>query len=111
MGTGTEQLAIEPISPNGEIVRVHLRPFLTQGGDPEVLLGAFLHTANEFTGSQTTFERYWKTALVLRKFPQQEMDAFIASLRAKAYPAAHHSAIFKDNYRPAYRVVLAKLLE
>jgi hypothetical protein len=111
VGAGAEELAIERISPDGEIVRVHLRPFLAQGGDTEMLLSAFLRTAHAFVGSKENFERYWKTALSLGKFPQQKMDNFIAPLREQEYPAVHHSTTYREEYRPAYRVVLAKLLE
>ena len=47
MGTGTAEPLIDPISDNGEIVRVHLRPYMSAGQDPVKLLDAFIRTANE----------------------------------------------------------------
>jgi hypothetical protein len=35
MGSGPEETLIDPISGDGQIVRVHLRPFLARGGDPK----------------------------------------------------------------------------
>ena len=111
MGAGAEPLAIEPILPNAEIVRVHLRPFLAQGGDLENLLAAFLRTADAFTGSDEKFEHYWGIARELAHFSIDETDTFITPLREKKFPAIHHSTLYRETYRPAYRVVLRKLLE
>ncbi len=38
-----------------------------------------------------------------------EAAAFVASYRAMGCPPVHHSEVFRRAYRPAYRVVLAKL--
>lgn len=108
MGEGIPEPLIDPISADGEMVRVHLRPFLAQGGDPQKLLSAFLHTANEFRGDEATLKREWDIATRMEIFPPAEMDDFIRSM--PGYPAAHHSAIFTRRYRPAYRVILQKYL-
>ncbi|HEU0296486.1 MAG TPA: hypothetical protein VFR47_27365 [Anaerolineales bacterium] len=105
MGSGPEESLIDPISPDGQIVRVHLRPFVAQGGDPEALLNAFIRTANEFHGSQQVLNAYWKAAVELQQFPSPEMNEFIESMRLKKYPAVHHSADYESLYRPAYRVM------
>lgn len=111
MGAGVEDVAIEPLYPDGKIVRVHLRPFLAQGGDTEILLSAFLRTADDFVGSTERFEDYWEMATQRAHFSAYDMNSFITPLREQEYPAVHHSAIYRETYRPAYRVVLTKLLE
>ena len=112
MGAATiDEPVFDPLSPTGKIVRVHLRPFMAQGGDPEILLNAFLCTANEFEGSKVSFEQYWDLALHLKHFDIKDMNDFITPMRSQGYPAAHHSSSYRDEYHPAYRVVLKSLLK
>jgi hypothetical protein len=54
---------IDPLSPDGLIVRVNLRPFLKVGGDLEELCEAFIRTAAKFTGKHETLRSYLQTAL------------------------------------------------
>jgi hypothetical protein len=105
MGAGPAEPTIDPISGDEQIVRVHLRPFLEQGGDPETLLTAFLRTASEFRGDIQVLKDNWQTAKEMGYFPSLEMDAFIESMRAQDYPAVHHSPEYERLYRPAYRVI------
>ena len=105
MGEGPLEPLIDPISADGEIVRIHLRPYLAAGNDPDALLEAFLRTANEYRGEIRLLEGYWQAALATKKFPAAEMEEFIQSMKVKKYPAVHHSAEYEKSYRPAYRVV------
>jgi hypothetical protein len=105
MGAGPDEPLFDPLSDETGIVRVHLRPFLAQGGDPAQLLAAFLRTANEFHGVTQTLERYWDIAASLGCFPDGDMQAFLRPLRAQNYPALHHSPEYERLYRPAYRVI------
>lgn len=110
MGTGPQEPMIDPISADGQIVRMHLRPFVEQGGDPETLLNAFMRTANEYRGDLQVLEGYWHAAKDIRHFPLAELDEFIESMQARKYPAVHHSAEYERLYRPAYRVVWRKFI-
>jgi len=38
-------------------------------------------------------------------FSQNEFEDYIAKWEAKGYPAVHHSDIFRETYRPSYRVI------
>lgn len=62
LGDEDAEPAIDRISADGQIVRVHLRPFLTENGDPEALLTAFVRTANEFHGDEQVLKNYWGIA-------------------------------------------------
>jgi hypothetical protein len=110
MGTRPEEAMIDPISADGQIVRVHLRPFVAQGRDPETLLNAFLRTAQEFRGDPKILNNYWHAAQSTQHFPQTAMHAFIESMQARAYPAVHHTPEYERLYRPAYRVVWRKFI-
>ena len=110
IGDGIDEPLIDPISEDGQILRVHLRPFVAQGGDPEMLLNAFIRTANEFHGVVDVLKKYWNVATGIDFFLSAEMDEFIESMRAKNYPAVHHSPDYERLYRPAYRVVWQKFI-
>jgi hypothetical protein len=108
MGDGMGEPVADPISADGEIIRIHLRPFLASGKSPKILFNAFLRTAKEYRGNLSTLEQYWKTAISIRHFPIIAMDEFIQPMKAQDYPAGHHSDEYKKLYRPAYRVVWRK---
>ncbi len=105
MGSGTAEPLLDPISHNGEIVRIHLRPYVAAGHDPMKLLDAFIRTANEHHPDAQLLEQYWQDALTMGIFPAPEMDGFFRKLKDKIFPAVHHSAEYEKRYDPAYRVV------
>jgi hypothetical protein len=110
MGPGPEEITIDPISADGQIVRVHLRPFIEGGGDPEMLLSGFVRTANEFRGSHDALRTYWKLAKRIQHVSQIEMDRFFERMEAQSFPAVHHSPEYESRYRPAYRVLWRKFI-
>jgi hypothetical protein len=63
LGSGPEEPLVDSISPDGGVVRVHLRPFVRAKADVEQLLDAFLYTAHEFHGSTQRLETYSKDAV------------------------------------------------
>lgn len=105
MGEGPPEPMIDPISAEGALVRVHLRPFLAAGNPPEELLAAFLETANGYRGSPRALEAAWRIASASAWFPAAAMDGFLGPLRSQGFPAVHHSPAYEAAYRPAYRVV------
>jgi len=110
MGAGLDEPVMDPISENGQIVRMHLRPFVAQGGDPDTLLDAFNRTANEFHGDVQVLKNYWNIATAMQHFSSTEMGEFIESMQTRNYPAVHHSPEYERLYRPVYRVVWRKLI-
>lgn len=106
---------LDPLSPDSQLVRVNLRPYLRSGGDPEVLLRAFIRTANEYPGDPAVLERFWSIAEAMcakgnLPFPAAEMETFFAARRGQDFPAVHHSEDYSRLYRPTYRVVWHELL-
>jgi len=95
VGDGPQDPTIDPISADGRIVRVHLRPFLAAGGDATDLLDAFVRTANEFRGSAERLRSSWATVEALA------VDGSLPFSRADAEAFGH---------RPAYRVVARAFL-
>lgn len=106
---------VDPISPNGAIVRVHLRPFSLTNLDPALLLEAFLQTASDYNGSTLDLEHAWLDARdlcvkELLPFSPQELDTFFTPIRKNGFPAVHHSETYEAFYHPAYRVVARAFL-
>jgi hypothetical protein len=108
MGDAPPEPIIDPISADGEIIRIHLRPYLKAGGDLAVLLDAFIRTANDFRGEISLLKKEWDIATGTCFLPATTMDAFIQKMKKGNYPAVHHSKIYKEHYRPAYRVIWQK---
>jgi len=98
---------IDPISPDGELVRVHLGPFKALGFNSHMLLDAFIHTSLEITPNYQLLESYLLTSLTLIPGLKELME----TQRTLGYPALHHSDQYRISYKPAYRVVLKKFLE
>jgi hypothetical protein len=105
MGEGLSEPLVDPISHNGNIVRIHLRPYVAAGHDPMLLVNAFIRTANEYNGEFRLLEQYWSDAVAMGAFSAHELDNFFQGLKDKHYPAVHHSDQYERLYRPAYRVI------
>lgn len=115
MGPGPSEPLVDPIAADGSIVRVHLRPYVGRGLDPEDLLAAFVRTAREVRGSTARIEEALAVATQLAcekaiPFGENDIACLLARIRAARFPAVHHSAQFVALYRPAYRVVASDVL-
>ena len=107
-------ISIDPlfdeISPDGQIIRVYLKPFIESGGEPEILLEAFIQTANGFTGSIEKLIQNWRGIERLAEsceinFQAGELRRYISLMDSAGYPAVHHSLQYREAYHPHYRVV------
>jgi hypothetical protein len=92
------------------LVRINLRPFLAGGGDPDVLLDAFVASGSHERGSSRRMETVLSLAASYvqcagRGELAPELEALSAELSKKDYPAIHHSESYVEAYAPAYRVV------
>jgi hypothetical protein len=105
-----------PLTSDGRLLRVNLRPYKQRGGDKEMLLWAFVFSAERFKPDRSGFVREWDAlGARLRSRPQGHLTAgewtrLDATARKAAFPAAHHSPEYERAYRPAYRVVLREFL-
>ncbi len=98
-----EENLIENIPTTAGMVRVHLRPWLAEGLNPEILIRSFVRTGREFTGKTEDIELLWQAS--------GESDYFIRKMAKKGYPSVHHSETYRKLYHPAYRVVQASILK
>ncbi len=110
-----DPVLFDELCPESGLIRLHLRPYLKNGGDIEELCKAFLDTSKKFEPSHSRLRKLWGQAVELSSsaiinVPVTEMESFFLEMEARSYPAARHSEIYKDNYKPAYRVVSKNFL-
>lgn len=102
---------IDPLCPEGEIVRVNLRKFRSQGGTEVDILDAFLASAAEYRATESAFTDAWlELGKRLEKkgfgeITRTAWDRLDSEMKAKNYPAVHHSDDYNKLRKPAYRIV------
>ncbi len=102
----------EPVRPNGTLGRVNLRPFKARVGDVERLIADCLQTAGRAWGTPAEMQAVWAAFVDLCRagrwaaFPLAGVLALSERLAAEGYPAIHHSAAYRQAYRPAYRLAI-----
>lgn len=110
MGPGPDEPLADPISSDGAIVRIHLRPYVGRGLDPDLLAAAFQRTAREFRGRLEAIGAALAEASHLVRagrlaFPETDIASLTLRMQRAGFPAVHHSEAYVAAYRPAYRVV------
>jgi hypothetical protein len=101
-----------PLAPDGKLVRINLRPYKSRGGDKEMLLWAFVLSAERFKSDKGSFVREWEAlgarlgSEPVRHLTRGAWSLLDRRVRREGYPAIGHSAEYESRYRPAYRVVL-----
>ena len=91
------------------IIRVNLAAVKPE--DFEQLGKDFIRSSAEHTGTMDSFLRKLD---VLRKltvegifsFDSQELENYLFKYRSQSYPIVSHSEAYREEYRPAYRIIL-----
>lgn len=102
---------IQPLTSDGRIVRLNLRPYKAAGGQKAPLLKAFVESAKEFKPSKPMFELEWGllkdrlTQESLGKINLKDWQAIDLETRPLEFPAVDHSPEFEVATKPAYRVL------
>jgi hypothetical protein len=105
------ELLWEPLCSGSEIGRLNLRPFRKSGGKSDDLLEAFLASSHEYKSEQSDFVDTWQElGKRLKKKAQGKLDynswqKLDAEMKAKNYPAIHHSETYEKANHPAYRIL------
>ena len=102
-----------PLTADGRIGRLNLRPYRAQGGSIEALHAAFIRGANSFDADPARFRKAWRA--LGRELEKQSVGHLTAdawrrcnrAMRARGYPACHHSPEYEHARSPAYRVLPA----
>lgn len=101
---------LDPLTPDGTLIRVHLRPWRARKLASEALLQAFVQTANTWEQDREQLLESLKIAQELTLFDAESLTAFFSEHAAQGFPAMHHSETFRLHYHPAYRVVARAFL-
>jgi hypothetical protein len=110
LGEGPADPVADPISPDGRLVRVHLRAYIAADHDLAKLADAFVETAQSYEGSRDKLKKFCACLGDLAQsggipFSKERIADYFTEVAAGGYPAVHHSKAYRDAYRPAYRVV------
>ena len=110
-------LTIPDVTP--ELYRIHMRQFFIMKLEPEKLIGEFLRTAEEFpthypSDAELLHDRFidaWEIIARVEfsssfKETKQEYRKLSDECKNKGWPAVRHSQIYRDMFRPHYRVVM-----
>jgi hypothetical protein len=117
LALGGADSLLEPVRPDGELVRVNLAPYLAVGGDIEKLVQACLETVNTSWGSLEFLKQAWNiyTDRIAEGRPDEKTIAMITTftnvIENQSYPAVHHSDRYRRTYQPAYRLAGMALIE
>jgi hypothetical protein len=104
---------VESIHPAGEIVRVHLRPYLAISQRLNWLLDAFVRSAEQVEGSRALMAQRWLVFESLcagdetlgERMPMREVRLFGTFRADELWPAVNHSPAYVAAYQPKYRVL------
>jgi hypothetical protein len=115
LGDGPDEPLPDPISPDGRLVRIHLRPYVARGRDLNILADAFAETARTWTPATDKLAKYCGCLGDLADaggiaFARATVIEYMNARAAEGWPAVRHSAVFRATWRPAYRVIDATLL-
>lgn len=101
---------LEWIAP--EVVRVHLAGYKAKGFSVEILFRAFVDSAREFKGEKKTLEEYLSVIkqMALDGEMNFTVEEWVTFCDGREIAPVHHSNIFREAYKPAYRVITGKYI-
>lgn len=102
---------VEVINPSKGLARIHLRPFIQNGGKIENLARAVARTSHTYRGEEAELKATLDAAAELVEplgfaFTRDEFLRTARDMKLAGYPSHHHSSVYAQNYEPAYRLVL-----
>ena len=97
------------------IVRVNLASIESIGITHEKLCDLFIESASIIKGDLSTFFKKLECLSALTSnnafsFTLRELDSYLEEYIKSGCPAVSHSEIYRNEYHPAYRIVLKSLL-
>ena len=101
----------EPLTADGAIGRLNLRPYRARGGDMRALGEAFVRSAKSFKEDRDGFLVEWRAlgdrlqGGAMGALTRAEWDRVDAVAKAGFYGAMHHSPSYERDRAPAYRVL------
>ena len=114
VGESTHEFLLDPVSLDGSVVRVNLRPYKAQRGNIKKLFKVLHLSAQQIRGENEEFVAVWDQFVPLVKagqlqFPLHEVKIFDEQLRTHGPRTVHHSPEYREANKPAYRVVMREV--
>ncbi len=114
-----DESLLENIHPQGQIVRVHLRPYLAARGSLEKLLEGYIRSSTAVQGDPEDMSAAWNVfqrmtengGAFASRFPARTIALVGRTRASENWPASHHSPAYDQTYKPAYRVLTLSLAE
>ena len=105
------QPLVEDLSPDGQMVRLNLRPFKARGGNPDSLWTAIQRTADVEVPGEDAFQEWWQEIdeeSQIGTIPVSVGDVreFYDARWKEGLPVVHHSPGYEKAYAPSYRVLV-----
>jgi len=106
-----EERLSESVRPDGSLLRINLRAFKFRDGDLESLIAACLSAARREWGGSGDLRLAWGSFCGLCQegrwpgFAPASLSDCSVWLKARGYPAVHHSPIYRSCYHPSYRLI------
>lgn len=112
----TSESLFEDLSPDGKVVRLNLRPYKAEGGDPEKVWSAMERSAAGGYEGQLAFDRWWNEIVEESAFGTvpiipDDLKEYYDARQKEGFPPVHHSDEYKRLYQPSYRVLLKEEAE
>ncbi len=109
----TGEPLVENIHPEGTVVRLHLRPYLSAGGSLNKLLDGFIQASKSIAGDPATMADWWTLfermvgpgGPLATRFNPRDLALLRRARERENWPAMQHSPRFDRAYHPAYRVL------
>ena len=110
-----DEKLLEPVSIDGKVVRVNLRPYKKEINDIELLFKAMVESAKNFIPDREKLTNLWQKfkGLVQKgelDFDYNEIKLFETNKNLKKDTYIKHSEIYRKTEKPSYRIVLKESL-
>lgn len=113
LAPAADEILVESVHPAGQIVRIHLRPYLAAQGNLKKLLEAFARSSRTPMGSLSQMAAWWAVFQAMtepgnplaNRFTARTVSLVGRTRAAESWPASQHSPPYDRTHKPAYRVL------
>ena len=108
------QRLLEPVRPDKALFRLNLSPYKAHHSNIDQLTPSLVESARVVAGTQAELRVVWAVFVELCLhgricgFDAMVISQFSQRLESVNYPAIHHSEVYRQAYKPAYRLIAAK---
>ena len=112
---------LENIHPEKIIYRIYLDKSKELGIEAELVWQSAVMSAEIYPPQKEKLMEFWEYTLSYvnfarnrennRLFSIDEIDSFQDMIRMHNYPLLHHSEIYRNNYKPSYRLIHEDVIE